>query len=392
MTKTSVMTSGDSKLRILIFIGSLRSGGKERRLVELLTYFKTKGYFEFLVVVTKDEVHYRDFYKLDIPYHVIKKKWKKNDPTVFYQLYKIAKQFRPHLIHAWGRMQSFYTLPAVIVQGIPLVNSQITGAPVKSNKWSVWNLVDRLNFFFSKIILSNSKAGIEAFNPPGNKIKVVYNGINMNRFKNLPAVDNVKARYGITTPYAVLMTASFTSTKDYDLFFRIADKVTKLRDDISFIGVGGYDKDDSEYKRMLDLSSQSSKILFPGKIDEVEALVNACTIGVLFSTNGEGISNSIMEYMALAKPVIANDAGGMKELVRQNESGYLIANEKEDEIIALLIELIDDQEKCRSFGDAGKKIIEESFSLDQMGKGFEQVYKEVVATKEMYGHQLSTSS
>jgi glycosyltransferase involved in cell wall biosynthesis len=85
-----------------------------------------------------------------------------------------------------------------------------------------------------------------------------------------------------------------------------------------------------------------------------------------------------MEYMALGKPVIANDAGGMKELVRHNENGYLITKETDEEIAALIIELIDNQEKCVSFGNTGKKIIEESFSLDRMGKAFERVYKEVM--------------
>ena len=373
------MISQIIKPRILIFIGSLRSGGKERRLVELLTYLKTKNHFEFLVVLTRNEIHYQGFYELDIPYRIIKKKWKKNDPTIVYQFYKICKQFQPHLIHTWGRMQSFYALPAVIAQKIPLVNSQITGAPTQPTRSSVSYFIDRLNFHFSKVILANSKAGIACYNPPVNKRKVIYNGINLNRFKNLPCVDQVKEKYGITTPYAVLMTASFTSTKDYGLFFRVADKVTRQRNDISFIGVGGYDKDDLEYKKMLEFSSQNPRIFFPGRINDVEALVNACTIGILFSTNGEGISNSIMEYMALAKPVIASAPGGTKEIVHHQGNGYLITNETEDQIAALIVELIDNREKRECFGKQSEKIIAESFSLDKMGKAFEQVYKEVLA-------------
>lgn len=373
-----ISTAGITKPRILIFIGSLCHGGKERRLIELLTYFKAETNFEFLVVLTKDDIHYQHFFNLCVPYKVITKTWKRNDPTVIFKLYRICKEFQPHLIHTWGRMQSFYILPAVIGQNIPLINSQITGAPVKLNKWSFSNFIDRLNFHFSKVILSNSKAGIGSYNPPVNKTKVIHNGINLNRFRNLPGVEKVKAKYGITTPYTVVMVAAFTYSKDYGLFYRVADKVTRLRDDISFIGVGGYREDESEYRRLLELSSQNPKILFTGLIKDVEALVNACTIGVLFSTNGEGISNSIMEYMALGKPVIANDAGGMRELVRHNVNGYLITKETEEEIAALIIELIDDQEKNALFGRTGKKIIEESFSLDRMGKAFERVYNEVM--------------
>src|SRR4051812_23339053 len=106
------------KIRILFFIGSIKGGGKERRLIELLTYLIEKGGYELMVVVTDPVVHYPDFYKLRINYHVIRKKWERNDFTVFFKFFRICKQFRPHLVHTWGRVQTFYSLPAVIVQSI----------------------------------------------------------------------------------------------------------------------------------------------------------------------------------------------------------------------------------------------------------------------------------
>ena len=87
----------------------------------------------------------------------------------------------------------------------------------------------------------------------------------------------------------------------------------------------------------VELSSQDDRIHFKGRINDVEALVNVCTIGVLFSVDGEGFSNAIMEYTALGKPVIANNAGGTKELVRHNENGYLFIKQSEEEIVSLII-------------------------------------------------------
>jgi glycosyltransferase involved in cell wall biosynthesis len=372
------MSGPTNKIRILFFIGSLCAGGKERRLIELLTYLKSKDHFEFLVVVTKDDVHYPAFHQLNIPYLVIKKEWKNNDPSVFYQFYKICKQFRPDLIHSWGRMQSLYTLPAIIRLKIPLINSQITSAPPKVNKRSVFYLLDQVIFKFSTVILANSKAGIKSFNPPREKSKVIYNGLNLNRFLNLPPQEEVKSKYNIRTPFTVVMTASFSPNKNYDLFYRLAEQVTQLRDDITFIGVGGCIKDNLEHKRILKLSKNNERILFPGRIHDVEALVNACDIGVLFSPNGEGISNAILEYMALGKPVIANDSGGNKEIVHHNRNGFLIINQKVEEISALVLGLINDKQKRQEFADNSRQVIRESFSLDKMGQAFEQVYEEVL--------------
>ena len=355
--------------RILIFIGHLLMGGKERRLVELLNYFKANTNYTFLVVMMYDLVYFDSFKRLDIPIKVIKRDRTKSLST-FIQFYKVCKQFNPHLIHTWGQMQTFYALPAVIGQHIPLINSQITSAPSKPNKALTFNLINWFNFHYSKVILANSKAGHESFNPPVRKRKVIYNGINLDRFKNLPDPEKVKAGYGINTPYVVVMVASYSSTKDYGLFYKVAEVVTGLRSDVTFLGVGGTHYEHSDYDKLVAKSAHNDKIIFNGMVTEVEALVNSCTIGVLFSVDGEGFSNSIMEYMALGKPVIANNAGGTKELVQHNENGYLIGKESAEEIADMIINLIDDQEKYKLFCAASRKIIKESFSLEKMGKGF----------------------
>lgn len=372
-----------SNFRIIVFIGSLRSGGKERRLIELLTYLKKECSYKIMVVVTRDEVHYPQFDSLNINYHVINGAGK-NKLRIWYDFYKVCKQFKPHLIHSWGRMQSLYSLPSIIGLKIPLINSQITAAPPNLKRFSLVTLIDRINFYFSTIILSNSKAGMHIYNPPAKKTKVIYNGINLNRFKNLPDIGEVKKKYGISTPYVIVKIASFTPNKDYDLFIKIAIRLSAIRTDITFIGVGGYDKDDSVYKQMLAISKENKQIQFPGKINDVEALINASTIGLLFTNkavHGEGISNAILEYMALAKPVIANDAGGTNEVIRHNENGFLINKQTEDEIVNLIIELVDDPEKCQSFGKAGRLDVLESFSLNKMGQAFDQVYKDVLDFK-----------
>jgi glycosyltransferase involved in cell wall biosynthesis len=371
------MMVNSHKTRILYFIGSLSSGGKERRLIELLTYLKSKGDFEMMLVLTKDEIHYPAFHQLGIPYQVIKKSWKRNDLTIFYKFHKICQQFQPDFIHSWGRIQSLYSLPAVIGLKIPLINSQITTAPPAFYKKSAASLLDKLIFRFSSVILSNSKAGIDAFSPPARKSYVIYNGMNPNRFLHLPAAAEIKFKYKINTPVAVVMAASFTDNKDYDTFYNVAELVTRLRDDITFIGVGRYDKDNPKYERILRLSNNNPRILFPGRINEVEALVNACDIGVLFSqdSHGEGLSNAILEYMALGKPVIANDSGGTKEIVLHNKNGYLITKQTVAEIAGLLISLVDDKEKYQTFATASRNIIKETFALDTMGFSFEQVYR-----------------
>ncbi|WP_186756786.1 glycosyltransferase [Echinicola salinicaeni] len=371
--------------RILFYIGSLLAGGKERRLLELLKYLKANSQIEIMLVLTVDKIHYIDFLNLGVPIKILDENNKGFKPQIISRFYRLCKDFQPDIIHTWGAKQTLYTLPAVFGLNIPLINSQIASAPPKIHKTSIDYWINKINFQFSNLILSNSIAGIEAYEPPKNKSKVIYNGLSFSRFKNLPDKESIKAKYQVNTPYLVVMSASFSPNKDHKLFLEVAKKVTALREDISFLGIGAHDHPDNPiFAEIMEKSKAYPRINYPGRINEVEALVNACDLGLMFSNtsvHGEGISNSIMEYMALAKPVIANDAGGTKELVFNNQNGYLITNETVDQIVTKVIELIDNKEKSRGFGKKGKQIIKESFTIEKMGKGFMKVYKEFIAGK-----------
>jgi len=365
--------------RILYFIGGLRAGGKERRLIELLTYLQGIKTYELMVVLKHDIIEYSLFYRLRIPYIILNKIWSKNDPSLFYRLFKICKLYKPDIIHTWGDTMTTYAIPVSIMKGIPIVNNQITSAPPRMAKWTASNLLNRINFHFSSKIVSNSMAGMESYKPNAGKGCVIYNGVNLNRFKNMPSVQDIKAKYKIYTPYNVIMSASYSNKKNYGLFVKIAEYMIKKRDDISFIGVGR--EEDEESKNIINSRVSSPRILFPGRVNDIEALVNACDIGLLLTNQnicGEGISNSIIEYMALGKPVIATDTGGTGEIIEHGMNGYLVINESVERIADMINDLTDNSDKRKNMGDAGRRKVEESFTIDRMGKEFENVYAQVL--------------
>jgi len=370
--------------RILFYIGSLLAGGKERRLLELITYLKNNTQLEMMLLLSINRIHFEGFLELGIPIKVLNLGSDSFSPGIITKFYKLCKNFKPDIIHTWGGKQSFYALPAVIGQNIPLVNSQIASAPPRIPYLSINYLINRINFKFSKLILANSYAGVKSYRPPQHKTKVIYNGVSFSRFENLQDKGKVKTKYNVKTPYLIVMSASYSANKNYSLFLNIAKKATHLRPDITFIGVGAHDQNNPIYTELVKSSSKELNIFFPGRIDDVEDLVNASDIGLLFSNatvHGEGISNSILEYMALGKPVIANDAGGTKELVQHQKNGYLITDQSEDEMVRMIIDLINNPEKREIFGKAGRKFIEEYFSIDKMGKEFIHAYEQVLKKK-----------
>ena len=105
-------------VRVLHLVDSLRVGGKERQVVELLKGLNTQSCVESLVVTMGTEQFYAaDVEKLGLPliYLLRKLRW---DPTVFWRLLGIFRRFRPHIVHTNSEMATFYAWPLSRVLGI----------------------------------------------------------------------------------------------------------------------------------------------------------------------------------------------------------------------------------------------------------------------------------
>jgi len=358
-------------MKILFFVESLRSGGKERRMVELIKGLAIQKDIEIELVLIKKNIHYKDIFDTGIKIHFAERKILKKDPLVFYKFFKIARNFKPDIIHVWGNMVAIYAIPTKLILKIPMINNQITNAPE-----SVPNSIlgHKLPFLFSNRIVANSYAGLKSYNAPEKKSDVVYNGFDFKRINNLKDIDKTKKNFNISTEYIIGMVASFSDKKDYETYIRAANKILETMSNVTFLSIGSGDCE--KYKLMVE-KGNNDKILFLGKQENVESIMNVCNIGVL-STYTEGVSNALLEFMALSKPVISNDAGGTKELVIHNENGFLIKHKDHETLSNKINYLLSNFNEREKFGKKSRAIVEEKFSILKMIDDFKIIYNKIL--------------
>ena len=359
-------------MRILFFIESLRSGGKERRLLELVHYLKFQRSYQLYLVLTENIVDYDYVYSWDVPIYVIERSSLKRDPLLFVKFYKICKNIKPDIIHTWGIMNSVYALPTKYLLKVPLITSMISGAKFELRKFSLQILFYKISCWTSDFILSNSQAGVQAYKLKSDKVHVIYNGINLERFNKTVDQNKLRAELGVTTKYLIIIVASLNAKKNYDLFLDVAKSIQDLRKDISFISVGK--GPDLERLQTRIQTERIENVKFLGLRTDVEDLISCSDIGVLFSPS-EGFPNSVMEYMALKKPVIVSNVGGIPELVRHDKNGYLVSNDNQEGIVNYIQELCDNKVKREEFGSLGFERILEHHSIETMSQQFIEVYK-----------------
>jgi glycosyltransferase involved in cell wall biosynthesis len=226
---------------------------------------------------------------------------------------------------------------------------------------------------FANRIIGNSKAGFLTYGINSRKKCLIYNGVRLERFIIVGDKESIKKSIGVKTKYMVIMTAAFFKRKKYDLFLDVAKSVFEVNQDITFVAVGK----GPEQQRILNRihNETIANVVLLGERNDVEELIFAIDIGLLFSC-GEGISNAIIEYMAMSKPVIAIDEiGGTKELVENGVSGFILENNVK-KITAKIIELIENAELREKMGAKGREIIENKFTIQKMGEQYIKLYEE----------------
>ncbi len=360
-------------MKILFFIESLRAGGKERRILELLKGLKQYKDIELEIVLTRNEIHYEEFYDLNIPLHIIERKYLKKDPRLFFKFFQVARKINPDIIHVWGNMVAVYAVPTVWALGIPMLNNQITDATPNLKP-----LGKGMTFRMSAKIIANTEAGLKAYNAPPEKSGVIYNGFNFQRLASLRDKEEVRKQFNINTPFVVGMVATLSPYKDYATYIRAAQRILEHRNDVTFLCVG---EGDASHLEEQVLEKNRNNILFLGKQGRVESVMNICDIGVLVTdirNHAEGISNALLEFMALGKPVIATNYGGSVELVQDSNTGYLIDAFSDQQLADRIDVLLTDELLRERMGGNSLSRIQNHFSIDRMVSAFYEEYQAIL--------------
>lgn len=187
--------------------------------------------------------------------------------------------------------------------------------------------------------------------------------------------EDIRKELDIKTRFIVGMVASFSINKDYKTYYQAAEIVLSRRNDITFLAIGN--RTDSIESRELINPDLIQNFRLLGIRSEIESIINVFDIGVL-ATFTEGISNSILEYMAAGKPVIATRGGGTSEIVLDSETGFIVDASQPTELAGKMEVLLNDDALRNRLGAQAKLRVETMFSIDRMVNEYVSLYKSVI--------------
>jgi glycosyltransferase involved in cell wall biosynthesis len=354
----------------VLFVGPTKHGGAETQLL-LLAKNLPEGWYPVVFSLTSGPLHKR-FTEAGIEVRVVERKFRFDAFRPVIELRKYINKIKPSVVHSWDWMSAIASSVALVGKQIPHVAGVIRRGTLPKERRVFVKYSARLG----NIAVANSQAGLTAWGLSPDRGRVVYNGFDWDRihaYRNNKESD----RQG---GFNVTMIASFSDKKDWKSFIDTAKLLSqrKCGHDIFFQGWGdGPMRNDllTYGKRLI----KNGSLILPGKSNTPIKACMESNVGILLSTQGEGISNSIMEFMACGRPVICTRSSGNRELVIDGETGFFVDPDNPPEQIAeKIVWLRNNPEKAETMGKAGENRIRTHFSTEKMVDGFIKIYKSLI--------------
>src|SRR3990167_221055 len=129
----------------------------------------------------------------------------------------------------------------------------------------------------------------------------------------------------------------------------------------------------TQVQALLEAAGVADLAWLPGERTDIADIMRGLHAFALPSL-AEGISNTILEAMASALPVIATDVGGNADLVAQGQTGYIVPADDPQAIAQHLIDLANDAAGAGRMGQAGRQRVQDNFSMLAMVSTYQRVY------------------
>ncbi len=137
---------------------------------------------------------------------------------------------------------------------------------------------------------------------------------------------------------------------------------------------------EADLQRLVEESGVVDHLHLLGRRSDMPEVFSAFDVFVL-SSHDEGMSNAILEAMAMEKPVVATDVGGTGEVVRHGHSGLLVPPKEPVPLAAAISELLAVPQQALEMGRLGRRIVQERFSAHAMVRQMEALYLQLLQTR-----------
>jgi glycosyltransferase involved in cell wall biosynthesis len=361
-------------------------GGADKQLLSAAEEMHRRGHEILIVSLTPLGPMGLEARHLGIPTESLNMRRGLPDPRGMVRLVRLVRAWKPdvlhsHLVHAnlmARALRLFVRLP-VLVSTLHSVYDE--GGPLLMLAYRLTNrLVDLMT-----IVSETAANGFVAKGTiPRELLRVIPNGVDLDRFHNVApsARQAIRGTVGLGDQFVWLAVGRFETAKDYPNLLRAFADVHRENPGSVLVLVGRGELQAETEALSQDLGLTAC-VRFLGVRHDVPELMSAAD-GYVLSSAWEGMPVVLLEAAASGLPVVATDVGGIREVVRDQESGFLVPRRDPASLALAMLRLMGLSAAERSqMGERGQAHVRAHYGLGRVVNGWEDVYREVQTRKRL---------
>jgi len=355
-----------NKIKIIHVIGKLDIGGAERLLLDLGRKID-KTRFEIQVVTLGGEgALMKEFEAADVPVIVIEKKFK-GDFRVIGALADWFKKEKPDIVHThlfigdfWGGMAARKAgVRKIISTKHDVLNEGFLRNKIGQYMRRKFDLIVAISQATKNKLVVKEKISKQ-------KIQVIYNGIDMAKYY-VPESDILNEEEVVFGSVGRL-----SKEKGHVYLIKALRHLKQRGWKAVLVGDG---KQKKKLQQMVRRFNLQDKVHFAGAVSDVRSNMAEFDVFVLPSLS-EGLSLALIEAAAAGKFIVAANVGGVSEVVRGDDCGFLYHSKSIPELVRILNWVFDHRDEARKSAKRLQNFVIETFDINKIIEQYESLYED----------------
>ena len=371
-----VAKPGPKRVRVVEILATGTNGGAQEHVYGLMSRLDTTWYDASIVAlsagsaVRKLQRHGFDVTVIDAP----------DDLDAIRALTAHLAVVQPDVIHThMYRADVVGTMAAIALgesgQRRPYVVSTVHSSRLRSH--ADRELLRRLTPAMDQLIaVSKSiERKIADEHRTGAPVRLIYNGVDLQRYDHQGPCCTLRDEYGMEAGSQIVgVVARLEPEKGHQTLIEAWPHVLREVPDAYLLIVGEGSRRDF-LEQWAAAHKVAHRIIFTGRRDDIPAVTAAIDVAVLPSWR-EAQGLSILEAMALSRPVVASGVGGIPEMIEDGVTGLLVEHDNPVALAAAIARLLTDHALADTLGRAGHDLVHNRFCIELMVKAVEEIYDE----------------
>jgi glycosyltransferase involved in cell wall biosynthesis len=371
------------KVNILYIITKLELGGAQKQLLNLISNLDRERFTIFLLTA-QEGLLLRDFLSIDgltlrRSIYLERAINPIKDFLALIEIYKYIKENKIDIVHTHSSKAGILGRLAARLAKVKFIVHTVHGWSFNDFQsaliriFYIW--LERFTASFTSILIAVSRhdmqKGVELGIAEAHKYKLIRYGIDYSEFSKKE--QDLKEKLGINNSNLVVgMVSCFKPQKSPQDFIKLASAINKILPDIKFILVG----DGTLRKRVQGLINRfhlKKSVILAGWRRDIWHILSSIDVLVLTSL-WEGLPIVVLEAMSASLPVVVTDTGGVREVVIDGKTGFLVKPHGINSMSNKLSLLLKDKNLRQEMGKNAKKSLGFEFSLSNMVENTQNLY------------------